>query len=89
MVDVKQAVAAAVAFAKDILEPYRARDLLLEEVEPSQKDGNHDVWLITISFPKTGTLNVLSNDRDYKTFTVDADTGEVQAMKIRELATSH
>lgn len=90
MVDVKQAVAAVVAFVKDVLEPQRAKDILLEEVELSQKDGDHEVWSITISFPRASTTlsDVLSNGRDYKTFTVDAETGKVQSMRIRELATS-
>jgi hypothetical protein len=89
VVDVKHAVAAVVEFIKDLLEPRRANDILLEEVELSQKDGDREVWLIAISFPRAVTLSDgLFNGRDYKTFTVDAETGQVQAMRIRELANS-
>jgi hypothetical protein len=87
MVDVKQAVAAAVAFMKDVLEPSRATDLLLEEVELGRSEGRQ-VWRVTISMPKpTGVLsNVLSGARDYRRLKVDAETGQVQSMRIRELA---
>jgi hypothetical protein len=89
MVDVKEAVAAAVAFMKDVLEPSRATDLLLEEVELSKSDGRQ-VWRVTISMPKPpGVLsNVLSGARDYKRLKVDAETGQVESMRIRELTES-
>jgi hypothetical protein len=85
MLDVKQAVAAAVAFMKDVLEPSRAKDLLLEEVELARADGRQ-VWRVTISMPTPVVLsNVLSGSRDYKALKVDAETGQVQSMRIREL----
>jgi hypothetical protein len=86
MVDVKQAVAAAIGFTKDVLEPARATDLLLEEVELGRSNGRQ-VWRITISVPKpTGLSNVLTAARDYKSLKVDVETGKVQSMRIRELA---
>jgi hypothetical protein len=88
MVDVKEAVAAAVVFMKHVMEPSRATDLLLEEVELARAD-RRQVWRVTISMPKPVAFrDVVSGarDRDYKTFTVDAETGQVKSMRIRELA---
>ena len=91
MVDIKTATEAAMTFAANVLEPPRNSQLLLEEVELEKLDGR-DVWLITLSHPKailapTDTLASLSGRwRDYKTFTVDADSRTVISMKIRELA---
>ncbi len=87
MVDVKEAVAAAVAFMKHVLEPSRATELLLEEVELARAEDGHQVWRVTISMPAPQVLsNMLSGARDYKTLTVDAESGQVQSMRIRELA---
>jgi len=83
MISVKEAVASAVNFAQSILEVPRG-NLRLEEVETGTARGQ-DVWLITLSIP--GTL-FPNGGRDYKTFTVDGETGEVFSMKIRELAGS-
>jgi hypothetical protein len=93
MVDLKDAVTNAVAFARSVLERDRVKDLLVEEVERSTKAGR-DIWLITLSLPKTGNelralfspLNNRQTDREYKTFAVDAETGEVLSMKIRDLS---
>jgi hypothetical protein len=84
-VPLKQAVANAVEFAKGFPE-IGAQDVRLEEVE----DGgiSRDVWLITLSMsrPSSNTFATLSGHRDYMTFTVLKETGEVTAMKIREFA---
>ena len=89
MVSVKQAFASAAEFAASVLEPDRLKDLRLEEVETAKANGA-DVWLITLSMPRPGPLNAfafnLKGTRDYKTFAVNKDTGEVLSMKIRELA---
>ncbi len=92
MVDIKAAVAAAKAFAASTLEPTRDSQLLLEEVEIGTVSGR-EVWLITLSHPKP-VFNIHDNmanlasgrGRDYKTFSVDSDSGQVLSMKIRELA---
>ena len=52
--------------------------LALEEVERS-KDGRY--WLITLGY----SPNIFTARRNYKVFTVDADTGEVLSMKIRKM----
>jgi hypothetical protein len=92
MIPVKQAVQNAVGFANDL---YPAglvgrgwnEDVLLEEVEKGQSNGL-DVWFVTLSIPGPGDPlgSVLNRGRVYKTFTVNGDSGEVLAMKIREFA---
>jgi len=82
-------------FARGVLEPPRTRDMRLEEVEWEDRTEG-EVWLITLSMARPrlaveDTANPLSmgilsiGPRDYKTFTVRCDTGEVISMKIREL----
>ncbi len=95
MVDVKAAVKAAAGSAKELIE---ASDVLLEEVELTEASDGHKVWLITLSLPARrrstpveahfgGNLSaLLSADREYKQFAVNAETGAVEAMKIRELS---
>jgi hypothetical protein len=91
MVSVKQAVQSAVAFAQTVLEPDRLSDLRLEEVEAGEVDGQH-VWLITLSMMARhgplASVSVLMSPvpREYKTFSVHKETGEVLGMKIRPLA---
>jgi hypothetical protein len=98
-VPLKQAVANAAEFAAGVL-GNRAGDVRLEEVESLDNNGS-SVWLITLSMiPKdhrdpepadqsaaSGIMaSMLRRPRDYKTFTVRKETGEVTAMKIREFA---
>jgi hypothetical protein len=95
-VDIKQAVAAAMEFARDSLGPARTANLRLEEIESSTVDGNA-VWLITLSNPLTddrplaGMRSIASvsgadTAREYKVFTVAKSSGEVLSMKMRLLA---
>jgi len=87
-VPLKQAVANALEFAEGLL-GNRAADVRLEEVESIDSNGA-SAWLITLSMndpPRTDALgSALRRHRDYKTFTVLKDTGDVTAMKIREFA---
>jgi hypothetical protein len=91
MVDVREAVKRAVAFAEELLEPNRTGQLLIEEVELVTVRGKQ-VWKITLSVPWTLSDSLSDSrpsphrKRDYKTFTVDRKSGEVVSMKIRELA---
>lgn len=88
MVAIKDAVAKAVQFAASVLDPARTQDIRLEEVEMGEHKGE-EVWLITLSMPiPTAISEVLGGrrSRDFKTFTVHKETGEVLSMKIRELA---
>lgn len=71
-----------------------ASEILLEEVE-KEVEGEQEFWLITLSMTlPTARRNqrsialamaALESNRDYKTFKVDAQTGEVISMKIRSL----
>ncbi len=88
MVSVKEAVAKAIEFAQSILEPDRISELHLEEVEMAKANGE-DVWSITLSMPglPSPLYPLLGNrPREYKTFAVNSQTGQVLSMKIRELA---
>jgi hypothetical protein len=93
MATIKEATQSVIAFAQETLGPERTLGLRLEEVESDQV-GNNEVWRITLSMLElsnlpsaiSSTLNALNNRREYKTFTVRTDTGEVTSMKIREIA---
>ncbi len=66
-------------------------DLRLEEVEISD---DKKYWFITLGFsrpvdksknPLADLVAISSYERVYKVFKINAETGEVQSMKIREL----
>ncbi|GGA20550.1 hypothetical protein [Okeania sp. KiyG1] len=87
-IDVRAAVSAANKYLQSlqsILE-YKIEDLRLEEVEFSE---DRKYWLITLGFIANTTGEEESffskKERDYKVFKVNAETGKVEAMKIREL----
>jgi hypothetical protein len=95
MVSVKEAVESSRRFAMGTLGPERTAGLQLEEVELG-KYLDKDAWKITLSMlrPNLFSPNSLAGavsippygPRDYKTFLVDRETGEVLSMRIRELA---
>lgn len=93
MVDIKNAVAAAMDFASNSLGHERTVNIRLEEIESSNLDGN-EVWLITLStalrfsgtFVSLGAVLGADTAREYKVFTVAKSDGEVLSMKIRLLA---
>jgi hypothetical protein len=98
MVDIKTAVAAAMAFAKEFLGPERTANIRLEEVESSSVEGE-EVWLVTLSnaFVEQGPLASMRAAvaslgvdlaREYKVFTVAKGSGEVLSMKIRVLSST-
>jgi hypothetical protein len=89
-IDVKAAVKAAYQYLQSLQEVMGnpLKDLALEEVELSE-DGHF--WLITLGYDRSiaslgsALLGGLpSNQRVYKLFRVNSETGEVGAMKIRE-----
>jgi len=84
MIDVKQAAQSAASFVYELYRDKGASDVRLEEVELVE-DGKF--WLITLSFQPPPTIGVLLQkpSRQYKTLKVDAETGQVLSMKIREL----
>jgi hypothetical protein len=77
MIDVKKAVKLASQYLNGL---YRdgIDSIRLEEVEIDDADN----WLITVSFVD---LNDLAPERIYKTLEIDSETGEVLAMRIREV----
>jgi hypothetical protein len=93
MITVKEAVQKAMAFAVDILGAARVVDMRLEEIE-STGLVNDPTFEITLSFPNAdagSTLRAFSDAvgnpvrRDYKVFSVSKGSGEVTAMKMRQL----
>jgi len=92
-VSVKEAVAAAIAYVKELYEGVSLRDLLLEEIEYSNAS---DKWLVTIGFSLPETKEVSSSvifpsktsrelSRRYKTVIIDAISGTPDSMKIRNV----
>lgn len=92
-VSVKEAVAAAIAYVKELYEGVSLRDLLLEEIEYSNAS---DKWLVTIGFSLPETKEVSSSvifpsktsrelSRRYKTVIIDAISGAPDSMKIRNV----
>jgi hypothetical protein len=90
-VDVRNAVGVAqnyIASLQDMIG--RPEDVRLEEAELSE---DKQYWLITLGFSRLvdKTSNPLADlmatrnyERDYKVFKINAVTGEVQSMKIRQ-----
>lgn len=92
MIEIKDAVTAAMAFARAVYDDRELRGLRLEEVEA---DLDNRAWKITLGWVEPdyrpigimeGVLSQHSAPRVYKTFLVDANDGRVQSMKIRETA---
>jgi hypothetical protein len=87
MIDFKQAVQIAKAKAAERLE---CDSFDLEEIERDSYKSR-DVWSITLSLPRDrGRLPPMSrlaaDPLQYKRFLIDAETGELLAMKLRETA---
>lgn len=81
MIDVKTAANASVEYLRQLVPD--ANNVQLEEVEISEDEKFRS---ITVSFYDGDTYNVNFNrERKYKILKIDADTGNVQSMKIREL----
>jgi hypothetical protein len=76
MIPIKEAVENAVRFAPGVLDSARTASIMLEEVESGIVGGGNEVWLITLSLPDPDIPLRLSGNRQYKTFTVDGQTGE-------------
>jgi serine/threonine-protein kinase RIO1 len=87
MIDVKQAVQIAKAKAAEMLEK---DSFSLEEIERDSYKSR-DVWSITLSAPRdvndvSAIFGIKSDPLQYKRFFIDAETGELLAMKLRETA---
>ncbi len=94
MITLKQAALAAEAFARDLYPTDELQHLRLEEAEMS---GDGRWWQITLGWAESavGTmgsalfpaaLREVKLPRVYKTFFVDAESGVVASMKIRQVA---
>ena len=93
MLTVKEAVQAAQNWVRDLYAEADIKHLRLEEVEFSETGG---YWLITLGWVEpavrqSGLAAALQSEvqalpRVYKTMEVDAETGAVKSMKIREVA---
>ncbi len=91
IIGVKEAVQAAISYLQDlqsvILPSQIVQDLRLEEVELSESRSKSAVthWLVTLSYNVKDDALGMRLSREYKIFTVEAATGKVRSMKIREL----
>lgn len=94
MIDVKEAVSKATQAAMHFFEGKELVELALEEVEMTD---DRQYWLITLGFyalnvnPPVGFAAMINAsmqqkyERKFKIFKIDATTGEVVSMKIREI----
>jgi len=87
MIDARNAVEAAKQQALFMLGQPHAN---LEEIERETHNGR-DVWSITLSFPRdlnqlVPMARLVADALQYKRFLIDIETGELVAIKIRELA---
>lgn len=90
MIDVKQAVQAAEVYARSLFPESELRHLRLEEVDRSEDDSRWHITLGWVEPTVAGNGIVFSAGmrklpRVYKLFEIDAETGEVVAMKIRDV----
>ncbi len=86
-IDVKQAVDIAKQQAACMLDQGQAN---LEEIERDVYKGR-EVWDITLSFPRdpeqiSPLMRFGTNLLQYKRFLIDVQTGDLVAIKLRELA---
>jgi hypothetical protein len=92
MVDVKEAVARAMEYLKDMYDTGQFKDVLLEEVDLSE---DSKFWNVTIGFTRRqetisggpmATLIGQSSEfkREYKVFQIDASSGALQSMRSRK-----
>ena len=85
MITIEEAVSAAYDFLDKI--PFHKsikEDATIEEVELAE-GTEKTTWKITLGFPgRVSVIAALGRSTDYKVFYVDAETGIVDKMKIRE-----
>lgn len=87
MIDARNAVEVAKQQAIFMLGQRHAN---LEEIERESYNGR-EVWSITLSFPRdldqlAPMVRLAADALQYKRFLIDIETGELMAIKIRELA---
>ncbi|MFW5845972.1 MAG: hypothetical protein ACOCXJ_07080 [Planctomycetota bacterium] len=84
MIDVKEAVRLATDYIKDLYDERELEDLTLEEVELSEDE---QWWLVTLGHARR--LSGMDgfggqHRRCLRVFSIRADSGQVQSMKIRD-----
>jgi hypothetical protein len=89
MLDAKQAILTAKQKAAEMLDQPPAK-LSLEEIERESYKGR-DVWFITLGFPRDlgpadSYWRITADPLQYKVLLIDAETGDLVAMKLREPA---
>jgi hypothetical protein len=87
MIDIKEATKNALGYLMELPNlKAESETIRLEEVELTDDDK---FWLITLSFVDRAAAvfsEVFSPPaRQYKTFRIDAESGQVRSMKIRQL----
>lgn len=92
MIDVRNAVAQSINYLQSIHDLMgEPQNLRLEEVELSD---DQKIWIITLGFTYKSDSDEMmksvfgenyNQNRVYKTFKVNAETGEVKGMNIRQL----
>ena len=87
MIGIKEAVKAALGFAQELYGLQDAERLTLEEVEPTEDER---FWMVTLGIPAAlqpvELLARRTGSERYKVFKVDAETGQVLSMKMRQAA---
>lgn len=92
MISIEEAVKAARDFASKLYSEGELKDLRVEEIESSEDDNK---WFVTLGWvepavQQLGGFAGLANarieplPRVYKVFTIDAETGRVESMKMRD-----
>lgn len=87
MLEVKEAVKIATEYIQTLFSERQIPELRLEEVELS---ADNQFWEVTLSFVVREPTAYLSlgdaaRTREYKIFRINAETGQVQSMKIRRV----
>ena len=86
MIGMKEAVEIAKREAGEIL---GETVIGLEEIDREKYNGARDVWSITLSLPPRtvrSDLAIQVGRIQYRRFLIDVETGELVAMKLREVA---
>ena len=86
MINVKQAAEKAAEYFRDLYGD-RFTNVLLEEAERKLGTGGRRLWVITLGYDQPSSLPQFGRKgpRQFKVFEVNAKTGEVGSMKIREV----
>jgi len=80
MITVQQAVNATLEYVKRFEQVMPTSNVRLEEFD---LNAQRTAWVITLSFGEAQVSALLPPTRVYRTFTVEAETGAVLSMKLR------